>query len=439
MSVSLSQYGITWLISGNPTTGSYVNGDYWVVGPVNITGIFPISENLNRPLSPAGSGTGIVNGSMLNPIASNNAQQGLDSLLNGGGSYRSALNIARPNGSAIGENNPLYVVSGSIVSSISNITGLARPALTDAAVLTIVNQAPSTGSFRPPYCGTGKSHHWNMTGINYGAFQSLPTVSSAPSLSTVAGYFQRPWIEIDTEANGRYYHPSNNQPDYGRDTSWLVEEAVLSLQLNYTNEQKNPLLIRTLQYGIDIYGAANTNGNWSANGGHDMGRKMPMLMAGLAFNDPNILRFADKAQNFIFQEDQQTFYVAASDVQLARYSGDGRTRDPYTSGMIGLPEWGEKHSFQPDRDGSNWDVLYRNVNYSSLLGHCLAARLMNGGMAAWNWPVFFDYHDRVRTIAASGEFQPFTNQMWNEYRYYGSSVRLKRLGRRLKFKGLSSN
>ena len=38
---SVSQWGITWTFDGDYTTGQYANGDYWVVGPVNITAITP--------------------------------------------------------------------------------------------------------------------------------------------------------------------------------------------------------------------------------------------------------------------------------------------------------------------------------------------------------------------------------------------------------------
>ena len=38
---SVSQYGITWTFSADRPTGQFVNGDWWVVGPVTITNITP--------------------------------------------------------------------------------------------------------------------------------------------------------------------------------------------------------------------------------------------------------------------------------------------------------------------------------------------------------------------------------------------------------------
>ena len=36
---SISQFGITWVCKGTVSTGQYANGDYWVVGPVQIIAI----------------------------------------------------------------------------------------------------------------------------------------------------------------------------------------------------------------------------------------------------------------------------------------------------------------------------------------------------------------------------------------------------------------
>ncbi len=38
---SLSQFGITWNFSQPVTYGQFVNGDYWVIGPVMVTSVSP--------------------------------------------------------------------------------------------------------------------------------------------------------------------------------------------------------------------------------------------------------------------------------------------------------------------------------------------------------------------------------------------------------------
>jgi hypothetical protein len=425
---SVSQYGITWTFDANYTVGQYANGDYYVVAPsgLTITNITPASVVIaSRAKEGGGTVTdSVINGSMINPLAGTGVRQGFDSHLNGtGGAYRASLNVARPGGNDLSPSNPLVTPAGSsLISTISHPRAEHRPALTDAAVLTVVAAAPASGSFRPPYCGTDKTHNWNKSNLNYGILRSLAPPTPAPSLGAQETSLMRPWIEIHTEANGRYFHPSNNQPDYGGDMAGRLGGALISLHLNYSNAQKETLYVRLVQYGLDVYGAAKNGGNWAANGGHNLGRKMPMVLAGLAFNDSNILAYANKATHNIFQEDQQTFVVDAAQLLVIPYTGDGRIRLPYTAAMLGTPEWGEKHISTKTRDGSNWGVYYRDICFRALMGHVLAAQLTTGAVSAWNWQPFFDYYDRAKAIAPASEFGTFLHSMWTSYRSLGSTA-----------------
>ena len=387
MATSLSQYGITWTFDGDYTTGQYANGDYYVVAPSGLT----ITE-----ISPAStiSGGRTINGSMVNPTAGTTAQQGFDSA-SVYTTYNSSLNVARPGGSDLSAGNPLVLSAGSsLVSSISNATAGTRPQLTDAAVLTVVASAPAANSFRPPYCGSDKSGTWNKSDLDYSTLRSLATVTGTPSLATVEAYFTRPWIEINTEHEGRYIHPSNNQPDYGADMAEQLGSGLLSLHLNYTTGQKETLLVRLAQYGIDLYGAAVSGAYWKANGGHNLGRKSVLLLTAIVLDDAAMLAYADAAQHFIFQEDGQTWYVVEADVGRTLYTGDGRPREEYIEADVGLAEWGEKHNHTPTRDGRNFDAYYRDICSTQFVGHRLAMGLTAGAKAAWNWPAFFEYADR---------------------------------------------
>jgi hypothetical protein len=69
----IEQWGITWTFDKNISTdgsgntyqyGTFVNGDYWVVGPVKIIYINPPSITGLDTVNP----TRIKNGSMLNPV-----------------------------------------------------------------------------------------------------------------------------------------------------------------------------------------------------------------------------------------------------------------------------------------------------------------------------------------------------------------------------------
>lgn len=336
MATSLTQFGITWTFDADYTTGQYANGDYYVVAPsgLTITGISPASTiEAVRNKHPSGTVTNsTINGSMVNPVAGVSAVTGFDS---GTADYSASYNAARPGGSDLSSGNPLVLAAGSsLVSSKSNSLAWYRPALTDAAILTVVASAPSAGSFRPPYCGTDKTHYWNKSGLDYSILGTRPPPPGTPALADVEAYFARSWIEIGTEQNGRYSHPSNNQPEYGSNMASQLGSGLLMLALDYSDAQKETLYIRLVQYGIDVYGAAVSGGNWSANGGLNMGRKMPMLLAGLALNDSNILAYADKSLHNLFQEDQQTFVVDAAQLLVTPYTADGRPRYVYKENAV---------------------------------------------------------------------------------------------------------
>lgn len=395
---SISQFGITWTFDKDYTVGQYANGDYWVIGPVTITAISPASEIV------AGH---TRNGSMVNPVAGNGASHGFDSNIGG---YLASLNV--------GLQLPLNLKGGSsLISTSSNDAQGNRAKLTDGAVLTVVSAAPPANSFRPPYCGTNKQI-WSADNLDFTILQKVAKLSSTPDLSSVTAQFTRPWIEVRTNYEGREMHPSNNQPEYGRDMARTLGDGLLSLQLNYTDAQKKLLYIRLVQYGLDVYGAALTGCSWVSLAGHNPGRKMPMMLAGAALHDSAILDWADARKHKIFSEDLSTWYVTTADVGRPLYHADGRVRVEYLSQDVGLAESGEQHAQDPTRDGRNWeDLFYRDIMASSYIPHALTARMM-GLQDQWGWPAFFDYCDRYFPfeIKVSNPIMPFHRDMWFNYR-----------------------
>jgi hypothetical protein len=413
---SIAQYGITWTFAADMTTGQFANGDYWVVGPVTITNITPASTLI---------GGRTMNGSMVNPTAGLAVSQGFDSTMTAN-KFSAALNAARPNGSDLSAGNPLVLAAGSsLVSTISHSTAGRRPQLTDAAVLTVLAAPPPANAFRPPYCGTNKAIIATEADIDYSKVASLAKPSSTPDLTTVANYFRRPWIEIVTEYGGREMHPSNNQPDYGREIGKRLSEGLLSLQLNYTNAQKRDLMVRLVQYGLDVYGSAVTGGFWRESGGHNQGRKMPLLLAATVLNNSSIKAYGNAATRFIFQEDRQTFYVTQATVDITnsiKWDPDprGGTPVPYSLLDIGLAEWGINAVRNPPNNDKAWTALYRTIAGSSMFGHVLTAHIM-GLRSTWNWEPLFTYIDRYWTaesVTKPGTNTPsqFERDMWVAYR-----------------------
>jgi hypothetical protein len=411
---SVSQFGVTWTFDKDYPTGQYVTGDTWVLGPVKIVSITP---------APATIGGRAINGTMINPAAGMTVPQGWDSDVQNA-RYDASVNA--------GLNLPLTVApNSSVMSAISIKDPMAAdpkdthaPRLEVIAVLTVVEKAPAVGAFRPPYCGTDKSGDWNESQLKWDLLRKLEPVKDTPDIATFAKKLERPWIEVQTSTGGRYLHPRATQPGYGRDLSYILQDGLLLLHLNYTKEQKRELLVRMVQFGIDVYGAAKSGGYWADLGGFNMGRKMPMVLAGLALDDKKILAYANAKstdpKGFIFQDDLQTFYVTKEDIARKHHTADNRPREPYTDADLGMAEWGEQHTKQPNRDGRNWDAYYRSICYNADFGHALAARLTPGAVEAWNWPPFFDYMDRA--FPKADKPTPFVANMWKAYRPLGGPV-----------------
>ncbi|MFO7807805.1 hypothetical protein, partial [Guyparkeria sp.] len=319
MASSVSQHGITWYFDQEHEVGQYANGDWWVLGPVTITNITPQSREVDGR---------VINGSMVNPTHGHSpTHQGYDSYPSDM-SYRSELNVAP---SYTGQN--LTLSQGSLVSSIHRPSPptRGRPILNDLAILTVVEEVPPNGAFRPHPYGTDKTSHWREAQLNYGVLQNLPHVSSMPDLSSRSEEALRFWNEHNTSWQQRAVQASNNQPSYGRDIANRNGEMLLLLHLDFSNEQKRDLFVGLVQQGLDTYGRLSEGGRWWSNGGHNAGRKMPMLLAGLALSDSEMIAAANRYEDpDRFQEDGQTFYVTQADVDREHREGRGG----YTSAAL---------------------------------------------------------------------------------------------------------
>ncbi|MEM7164050.1 MAG: hypothetical protein AAF581_01225 [Planctomycetota bacterium] len=419
MVTAVSQFGITWTFSQPYEVGQYANGDYWVVGPVNIV-------NINPPSVDVGNGW-IKNGSMINPRAA--TIQGYDSKMYAqyGPHYDPVKNVSF----GVSTANPLHVpVNSSLVSSISidPALGNRRPALETCAILTVVPSPPPAGSFRPPYIQGSKAHNWNLSQLNLNLLPtSMAPIGGEPGFGGVASRFARPWLDHGTSWLVRYMHPRQNMHDYGRDMAVDISEATLLLCMNYPASQKMDLLVKFLQLGIDCWGIVEqTGGNtgaWHGNGGHGQGRKWPIIFAGMMFGHSGMSNVA--FSNAIFAEDDQVYYVVETSPGVLN-GGIGGFSYPED---IMLPEWSMRHAWSPHMDSKLWAPSYNNWYYrtcctaNSWGGYCLGALAMNA-KTLWNNDAFFDYQDRYMAIEAarvgvgsySRQVRPWVENMWDTYR-----------------------
>ncbi len=420
---TVSQWGITWTFASARQVGQFVNGDWWVVGPVTISSIDP-------PCVVQGGRT--INGSMINPPMTGAA--GYDSAIYAGYAggdhvYVDSLNVART--------MPLSCPAGSsLVSTISQIgpdpSGSASEIRT-AAVLTVLAAAPPADAFRPPYCGSIKTI-WRESQLDYATLAHLTPAPGGPTIADCVQQFSRVWLDHCPHWTSGHIHPVLNMPSYYRDFTTWTGTAALRLNCDYPDAQKRDLLVRFAQVGIDWYGQYRVQVEpWGVNG-HCNGRKFPILFAGKVLGDAAMLRVGtdhplryfgpDNAQNVVpwWSEDGQTFYVEQTSPGVWNYGYGG-----YTAADAGLVDWGNFHAgghgYDAQSDSKAWDAnSYRRCcSATSWVGTTLAMRAM-GLQAAWNWPAHFDYMDRYEsTPPLPGEdwtlaWEPWQRAMWLAHR-----------------------
>jgi hypothetical protein len=174
--------------------------------------------------------------------------------------------------------------------------------------------------------------------------------------------------------------------------------AGLLLTLNFTEEQKESLLVYLTQYGIDLYGLVEQgHTGWQAHGGHGTGRKFPIVLAGMMLNEENM-----KSVQANFGEDMQTIWVTETP-PAGTYIKSWHV-NPETvvyGGHVGIngesvnPGWGPYEHLAPSAWKNTLGESYRRCCTSvSWVGEALAARLIPGMQQAWNHEQFFYYVDR---------------------------------------------
>ena len=444
---SVSQYGITWTFERPAHVGQFINGDWYVVGPVTITALEPKplygneipKRQLDHMDKERPEDQRVRNGFMVNPPAQMRV------------AYDSGVrNWFDP---SLIQKVPVTLKPGdSMVATISMPKGLVLHAqlrnnierggedcspIRTAAVLTCLDAPQPPDAFRPAFC--------DRQGRIYLARnlkrQLLPTAAATKSLLDVQQYIrftQRPWV--GTCFFG-FEEPVENMPQYGLEYGRVVGLSALLLCTDLKPAEKEPLLINFVQVGIDLGGMVRSgHSGWACWGGHGSGRKLPIVFAGIMLGDDELANINKSLPKLSFGEDEQTAYgdcwtgakvVFAGHSGIDAATGAGRSRG---SG------WGPYEHTPPSQweDGQNTSESYRRCCTSvGWVAQALALRLMHAEKT-WNHDAFFDYVDRwmceddaafVKTIkeatgrdhdkewARQGQaWDAFTNEMWARHR-----------------------
>lgn len=266
---SITQYGITWTFDKEYDYGQFVNGDYWVVGPVKIIKITP-DYTKGR------------NGWQVNPSSA--WQQGFDDRAL---SFLASLVPALPYDAKPGE---------SLVKTISVTNGNAKTYVQTASILTVLTAAPPDNVFRPPYFGTAKPLY--PADLKLELLPKLPSINGAISLASVEQKFKGPHISHLSNWNGDQIRPAESyqQKDpYGADISTDAAASILRLMLDDSAASKKQAAIYITQAGIDYYHMALGGTTWQADGGHGNGIKLPITFAAAILDNKEMKDFVSTA------------------------------------------------------------------------------------------------------------------------------------------------
>ncbi len=396
---TLTRFGITWTFDQKVPWGEFVNGDYWVIGPVQVVSMTP------APVDDEGT---VRNGFEVNPDPGDHPYDsraaGFDA------SKVSALPLSLPAGS-------------SLVSTMSNpedrdcdLTG-QHPGFTNfqgdcytgvlkvAAVLTVLDSPPPQGSFRPFYVGKEKPLYSSLN-LQDNLLPKLEPVGSPPSLPDLAERLARVRLDHMPGWTAQQIIPIDSVGGYGSGMVRDIGVSGLALMIDKPMTEKRELLIQLVQTGIDLFGTAKNGGVWYADGGHGSGRKFPILFAGLMLDDAEILAIGTSGLGQ-FQEDCQTYY-------------DDDPSYPFYYGVLGMPRWGIRHCQDPQStkpDYHDESSGYRLCcNSQSWVAQSLTMRLLKME-EVWAHQAYFDYQDRFMQTESNGYWNsPWADAMWAAFR-----------------------
>lgn len=459
---SVSQYGITWTFAEPARVGQFINGDYYIVGPVTVTAIDPAPrvgaevgvdelDANEREWAARGRlkpGDRVRNGSMVNPPA--REQVAYDSGIR---NYFTPRLVSKP---------PYALQPGdALVSTISlrvneknefPYEGHGRPAggrvrgvddnspVKIAAILTCVTAPQPADAFRSGLCDR-KQVIYLARNLKRDLLKSLPQPRSAPRLATWVRIYERPWVNPGIFG---FEQPMNNMPLYGQWVGQAASVSALLLMLDYPAEQKEALLIRVMQVGLDYWSMVKGgHPGWEGWGGHGSGRKFPIVFAGLLLGDAEMAAPTIAFPKVNFGEDNQTAYGTSwtgAQVVFAGHSGI------HADGSVPRRRWGPYEHLHPsewNKEGmaGSTSEAYRRANTStSWVGQALIIHML-GAHKQWNHPPFFDYVDRwmfeedtefrrevgrhlpgseikdhQRWAIQGQAWEPFVTEMWSQYR-----------------------
>jgi hypothetical protein len=433
---AITHYGVTWKFSQKVPYGRFVNGDYYVIGPVTVIDIQPRPENGR-------------NGSELNP-SPNPDRSGYDSREEEV-RYDSGMCAKLPIQMKPGDS----LVSAVSVKTIGKIRNWLRKResshspINSYSVLTCLKKKVPADAFRSSYCDREQKIYLSrnlrrnlLPRLAYGK-STYMTDQGPIDLSEFEDHFNRTWLDV---LFFEFDTPIEYMPQYPAELARSVGIASLILMTDLKPEEKEKLLLGIVQYGIDLWGVIRAgHPGWPAFGGHGSGRKWPIIFSGIMLGDEDMASPNIKYPMVKFGEDMQTMYDNCWTGAKVVYAGHlGKDGDKVKTGWgsyehLRPKDWPDSQSDHTGRGKIEYigETYRRCCTSHAWVGEALAARIMHAEKY-WGHDAFFDYVDRwmteddtesIRIIKKetgkdfSAKFMrqkqawdPFVMEMWSKYR-----------------------
>lgn len=453
--------GISFSWSGDLESGTFVDGMPWVVEPSPGAGVTITS------MSPAYSGG--RHGYAVNPttLELTQGQFGcnktqcdmvqIDSRAQSGGSNPTRIFVAPTTTHPL----PYDAQVGDSILKVESYTGAgdcwrgtggapSRTCIDHSAVLTVLASAPAANSFRPPYPGTSKPI-FSASSVDIDA--KLPTLGDVAAQQTIAyaeaifgdGSVWIHHIEGDQGTGrlmprfGTLMPGGGETAEYGCDGGIAINHGLLRSTQSGTAAQKQNLVYRLIQLGIDLFYANQNGKTWWSRGCVTMGRKTAQLYAGYMLSPQSGSSiFLTTPQ--LGQEDAQTSMGATEAVwgndpcnttPSNSCSDTSKTCDGLRDGGLwrygpGAPSCSTGTGvFQPTlasiRSSGNWSFSAYQRYTAPWYGSAAVARILDLE-DEWNNQAFFDYVDRLNTAPWAGICSghcgtdwPYPYQMFDAY------------------------
>ena len=418
---SVSQHGVTWTFDREAPVGQFVTGDWYVVGPVTVTGIDP-APRYGDAVTDATEAEKKVrgelarNGCVLNtPL--NSARHGFDSRASKyDGAFHTKLPLAMKPGDAL-----ISSVSG---AKSHRVSGGNSP-IESFSVLTCVKAPLPADAFRPGYADRDQNS-FLARNLRRDLLPNLPRPDDTPEVAKYAAEFARPWIDVVFfgKAATRYQHGG-----YGRGVCKATGHASLLLTLDFPAETKEPLLVNFVQYGIDLWSLVKSGyRGWPAHGGWGSGRRWPIVFAGVLLGEPRMTHLSTQYPDAAFQEADQVMHDDCWTGAGVVYTGHVGHKRAAVEEKTPLG-WGPYEHLHPSRWMGWIGTSYRgNMTSNTWAGEALAIRILQAE-DAWQCDAFLDYCDRWMHEPDPGYRNPYDlskqgstydnplfKAMWDAYR-----------------------